>query len=90
MGDANKKDNVDDLMEEELGEYWVDNNRIEFDTTKNAEVIDAYNKMIAARDRIKKEGKEDSDTYRELNREIKEMSEQMPNLINAQNQLFED
>ena len=89
MGDADSKDNVDDLMEEELGKYWVDNNRIEIDTTNTGEVIDAYNKMIAARDRIKKEGKEDSDTYRELNREIKAMAESMPDLINAQEQLFD-
>jgi hypothetical protein len=92
IGDNSGLSNVDrkttnNILEETLGDYWnKEDNQIKFDMTKENEVIDAYNAMIKARDELITKGftEDNNDYLREINREIKEMTEGgMADLINA-------
>ena len=82
---------TNNILSEKLGNRWNGSDKISFDMTNTGEVIDSYNAMIEARDALLAEGftEDNNDYLRELNREIKEMSESMPDLINAQQQLFD-
>jgi hypothetical protein len=88
MGGGEKNAEGDAIMKEYLDTQWNESKgAIEYDTTNVGEVIDVYNNMIAARDAMEaKYSAEDLkkiDHYRELNREIKEMAESMPDVIAA-------
>ena len=47
---------------------------IKFDVSTNAGFVEGYEKMQEALEKLEEEGLEDSDTFRELNRELSEMS----------------
>lgn len=96
IGDSDLSDSdrevTEKILNDKLGKYWNEgDSEIQFDLTNNAEVIDAYNAMLATRDELVKQGYTDdnNDFLREINRELTEMSETMPDLINAQQQLFD-
>ena len=99
MGDVGlsdeKEKQVQNIFAEELDDLWKkdsDGAGGQFtisDYENEGELIDAYNKMLAARDRLVEAGLDDTDYYKELNGEIKQMAESMPDLINAQQQLFD-
>ena len=99
MGDVGlsdeKEKQVQNIFAEELNDLWKkdsDGAGGQFtisDYENEGELIDAYNKMLAARDRLIEAGLDDTNYYKELNGEIKQMAESMPDLINAQQQLFD-
>ena len=92
---AEKEKQVQDIFAKELDDLWKKDSdgaggQFTISNYKNeGELIDAYNRMLAARDKLIEAGLDDTDYYKELNGEIQQMAESMPDLINAQQQLFD-
>ena len=76
------------ILEDKLGEYW-DGDELRFDMSNPGEALDAYEKMIDARDELAAQGLEETDTYEELNNQIKDASEHMASLTTAQQELYD-
>lgn len=83
---------VKEIFEEELGDDLWNSDTGYFkiaDRSNSAEVISAYTKMVAARDRLLQQGLKETDYYRELNEEIEQFSEHMEDAISASNTYYE-
>lgn len=83
---------VKEIFEEELGDDLWNSDTGYFkiaDRSNSAEVISAYTKMVAARDRLLQQGLKETDYYRELNEEIEQLSEHMGDAISASNTYYE-
>ena len=88
-----------EIFEKNFGKYYKNNNgttydeEISFDSSNTGELIDVYNAMLKTRSDLEakysSEELEDLVYYQDLNDEIKEMSENMPDVINAQQALFD-
>lgn len=82
------------IFKDALGDYYKESEEgIRFSLTDSGELIDAYNGMLKARSELEKkyspEELDDLEYYNKLNEEIKEMAENMPDVINAQQTLFD-
>ena len=85
----------DDYFAKHFGdEYWnSDTHLLKFDMTSNASILEAYDKMISVRDQMQKDFTSEQlaelDHYRELNREIGEMAENIEDLRLAQDSIYQ-
>lgn len=82
------------IFKDALGDYYKESEEgIRFSLTDSGELIDVYDGMLKARSELEKkyssEELEDLEYYNKLNEEIKEMAENMPDVINAQQALFD-
>lgn len=82
------------IFKDALGDYYKKSEKgIRFSLTDSGELIDAYNGMLKARSELEKkynpEELKNLEYYNKLNEEIKEMAENMPDVINAQQALFD-
>lgn len=89
MGDANINAQdaaaVQEIFNNELKDLWNGSSFTIKDRDDTAEVIEAYNRMISARDKLLQQGLQETDYYRELNEEVQQFSEHMGSAIEAQN-----
>ena len=82
------------IFRDALGDYYKESEEgIRFSLTDSGELIDAYDGMLKARSELEKkyspEELNDLEYYNKLNEEIKEMAENMPDVVNAQQALFD-
>ena len=87
-GAGSDEDEASRVLEEVLGDKW-ENSQITFDASTSGGVIEGYEAMLKAQQRLKEEGLEESDTYREITRELKEMSEHYEQLKEIQSEVYE-
>lgn len=86
LGEPN--DEVNKELKKIFGEFW-DGDNVRIDSTNGAEVLNYYEKAIKARDRLKELGYEDTDTYKRLADDVKEMAENAENAYAAQESKYE-
>ena len=86
LGEPN--DEVNKELKKIFGEFWGGDN-VRIDSTNSAEVLNYYEKAIKARDRLKELGYEDTDAYKRLADDVKEMAENAENAYAAQESKYE-
>lgn len=82
------------IFEDALGDYYKESKKgIRFNLTDSGELVDVYEGMLKARSELEKKYSPDKlknlEYYNKLNEEIKEMSKNMPDVIQSQQALFD-